>query len=149
MVLVVLLAALLLLFLMVRNHVGVPFLAMIAGLAIAQTVGGQFAAFLSSLSSKLDPWWVERCLYILFVAVVPLVLYFRVGKTGLFGALRIAESIVFAVLLTMLLANPLAEMLSFDNLSRDLANWIEGVKGLVMVGGIILAYVDSFFYRST
>ncbi|MBR0133812.1 hypothetical protein IJM16_00920 [Candidatus Saccharibacteria bacterium] len=149
MVLVVLLAALLLLFLMVRNHVGVPFLAMIAGLAVAQTVGGQFAAFLSSLSPRLDPWWVERVLYVLFVAVIPLTLYFRVGKTGLFGALRIVESVIFAILLTMLLANPLADMLSFDNLARDLANWIEGIKGLVMVAGIILAYVDAFFYRST
>lgn len=148
MVLVVLLAALLLLFLMVRNHVGVPFLAMIAGLAVYQTVGGQFAQFLCSLSGKLDPWWVERILYILLVAVIPLILYFRVGKTGLFGALRIAESVIFAVLLTMLLSGPLADMLSFDNLSRDLANWIESVKGLVMVAGISLAYVDAFFYRS-
>ena len=148
MVLIVLLAALLLLFLMVRNHVGVPFLAMIAGLAIYQTVGGQFAEFLGSLSGKLDPWWVERILFILFVAVIPIVLYFRVGKTGLFGTLRIIESVVFALLLTMLLASPLADMLSFDNLSRDLANWIESVKGIVMVVGIMLAYVDAFFYRS-
>ena len=149
MVLVVLLAALLLLFLIVRNHVGVPFLAMIAGLAVYQAVGVQFAEFLNGLSEKLNPWWVERCLYILFVAVIPLVLYFRVGKSGLFGTLRIVESVVFALLLTMLLANPLADIFSFDNTSRDLANWIEGVRGLVMVGGIILAYVDAFFYRST
>ena len=148
MVLVVLLAALLLLFLMVRNHVGVPFLAMIAGLAISQTVGGQFAEFLCGLSSKLDPWWVERILHIIFVAVMPLTLYFRVGKTGLFGALRIVESVVFALLLTMLVAGPLSDMLSFDNLSRELAAWIESVKGLVLVVGIILAYVDAFFYRS-
>ena len=148
MVLVVLLAALLLLFLMVRNHVGVPFLAMIAGLAIYQTVGGQFAEFLGSLSGRLDPWWVSRILFILFVAVIPLVLYFRVGKTGLFGALRIVESVIFAVMLTMLLATPLSDMLSFDNLAKDLASWIDSVKGVVMVAGIILAYVDAFFYRS-
>ena len=148
MVLVVLLAALLLLFLMVRNHVGVPFLAMIAGLAVYQTVGMQFAEFLGSLSGRLDPWWVSRIMQILFVAVIPIILYFRVGKTGLFGTLRIAESVIFAVLLTMLVAGPLSDMMSFDNLSRDLANWIESVKGLVMIAGIILAYVDAFFYRS-
>jgi len=149
MVLVVLLAALLLLFLLLRHHVGVPFLAMIAGVAVYQACGERFAAMIHRWVPMADIWWMERILLILLVAVIPLVIYFRVGRSGLFGFVRIVESIVFALLLTMLVAAPLADMLSFDNLAHDLANWIAGIKDIVMMVGIILAYVDVLFYRTS
>ncbi len=149
MVLVVLLAALLLLFLFLRHHVGVPFLAMIAGLAVYQTCGVPFAEMLHDWVPSADPWWVERGLFTLFVAVVPLIIYLRVGRSGLFGFIRIIESVVFALMLTMLMASPLADVFSFDNISRDLANWIDGIKNIVMVVGIILTYVDVLFYRAS
>ena len=44
MVLVVVLATLLLCFLLIRHHVGVPFLAMIAGLAVYEHFGAGFAS---------------------------------------------------------------------------------------------------------
>ena len=147
MVLVVTLAALLLLFLIVRHHVGVPFLAMIAGVAIYQAFGIQLAETLCNFSSSLDQWWVEKILYFLFVAAMPILVYFRVGKSGLFGVMRIIESIIFAVLMTILLAGPLSDIFSFDNTSRELANYIESVRGIAMLVGTILAYVDVFFYR--
>lgn len=149
MVLVVLLAALLLLFLLMRHHVGVPFLAMVAGVTLYDAFGAGFAQTIHQWVPAADVWWTERALYALFVAVMPLIIYFRVGKSGLFGVLRIVESIVFALLLTILLANPLAEIFSFDNTSIELANWIVGIRGIVMVVGVILAYVDVFFYRSS
>ena len=149
MVLVVLLAALLLLFLLMRHHVGVPFLAMVAGVALYDAFGAGYAQTIHQWIPAADVWWTERALYALFVAVMPLIIYCSVGKSGLFGVLRIVESIVFALLLTILLANPLAEIFSFDNTSIELANWIVGIRGIVMVVGVILAYVDVFFYRSS
>ena len=147
MVLVVVLAALLLLFLLVRHHVGVPFLAMIAGVAIYQVFGVQLAETLCGFSSSLDQWWVEKALYVLFVAAMPILVYFRVGKSGLFGVMRIIESIIFALMLTILLAGPLSDIFSFDNTSRELANMIENIRNIAMLVGTILAYVDVFFYR--
>ena len=149
MVLVVLLAALLLLFILMRHHVGVPFLAMVAGVALYDAFGIQFAQTIHQWVPAAEVWWGEKILYALFVAVMPILIYFRIGKSGLFGAMRIIESIVFALLLTILLANPLAEICSFDDSSIQLASWITGVRGIVMVVGIILAYVDVFFYRSS
>ena len=149
MVLVVTLAILLLLFLAVRHHVGVPFLAMIAGVAIFQVFGAQFAQTLSEWIPAIDPWWAERALYFLFVSAMPIILYFRVGKSGLFGVMRIIESIIFAVLMTILLAGPLSEIFNFDNTARELANIAENIRGVAMIIGTILAYVDVFFYRSS
>lgn len=149
MVLVVLLAALLLLFLLVRHHVGVPFLAMVAGVALYEAFGASFAQTINQWIPAADVWWTEKILYAMFVAVMPIILYFRVGKSGLFGAMRIVESIIFALLLTILLANPLSQIFSFDGYSAQLASWINGIRGVVMVVGVILAYVDVFFYRSS
>lgn len=149
MALVVLLAALLLLFLLVRHHVGVPFLAMVAGVTLYEAFGVQFAQTIHQWVPATDVWWTERILYALFVAVMPLLIYFRVGRSGLFGVMRIIESVIFALLLTILLANPLAEICSFDQYSTQLASWINGIRGIVMVVGVILAYVDAFFYHSS
>ena len=148
MVLVIVLAVLLLLFLMVRNHVGVPFLAMVAGVALFEAFGIQFAQTINQWIPAADAWWTERILYILFVSVMPIIVYMRAGKSGLFGTMRIIESVIFALLLTILLANPLSEMCSFDSYSSQLASWINGIRGVVMVVGVILAYVDVLFYRS-
>jgi hypothetical protein len=149
MVLVVLLAVLLLIFLLMRHHVGVPFLAMVAGVALYDAFGATFAQTINQWIPAADVWWTEKALFALFVAVMPLIIYFRVGRSGLFGVLRIIESIIFALLLTILLAPHLADFFSFDNTSIELANWIVGIRGIVMVVGVILAYVDVFFYRSS
>ena len=79
---------------------------------------------------------------------MPLILYIRSGKSGLFGVMRIIEAVIFALLLTVLIADPLASLFSFDNTARDVANWIEGIRGVLMVVGVIFAYVDVMFFRS-
>ena len=116
-----------------RHHVGVPFLAMVAGVALYDAFGATFAQTINQWIPAADVWWTEKALFALFVAVMPLIIYFRVGRSGLFGVLRIIESIIFALLLTII----------------ELANWIVGIRGIVMVVGVILAYVDVFFYRSS
>ena len=149
MILAVVLAALLLLFLLVRHHVGVPFLAMVAGVAVYEAFGLQFASAIHQWIPAIDEWWAQLGLYVLFVFVMPIVLYIRAGKSGLFGALRVIEAIVFALLLTVLVADPLASLFSFDNTARDVANWIEGIRGILMVIGVIFAYVDVMLFRSS
>ena len=82
------------------------------------------------------------------MALFPLILYFRAGKSGLFGVLRFVEAIIFALLLTMQIADPLASIFTFDTLARELANWIQHVHGYLLIAGIIFAYVDTFLYRA-
>ncbi len=148
MVLIVVLAALLLCFLLVRHHVGVPFLAMIAGVAVYEHFGESFAWWINHWIPSLSIEVAQMGLYGLFVAAIPLLLYFRAGRSGLFGVMRAAESILFAVMLTALLANPLVALFNFDTLSATIAGWIEGVKGVILIVGIIVAYVDTFLFRS-
>ncbi len=148
MVLAVVLAALLLCFLLVRHHVGVPFLAMIAGLAVYEHFGSDFAGTIHQWVPVVETWMAEVGLYVLFVALVPLLLYFRVGRSGLFGAMRVVESVIFAVMLTALMSGPLVTLFSFDTLSANVTNWIESVRGILLIVGIIFAYVDTFLYRS-
>ncbi len=148
MILAVVLAALLLCFLLFRRHVGVPFLAMIAGISVYSMYGEKFAHVIGDWVPNIGADLAQHILYIVFVALFPLILYFRAGKSGLFGVLRIVEACIFALLITMQISGPLASIFSFDTLARELADWIQGVHSYLMIGGIIFAYVDTFLYRA-
>lgn len=148
MILAVFLAALLLLFVIARHNVGVPFLAMIAGVAVYESWGADFAKFLADNISNLDAYWVQYAIYGVLVVVFPLILYLRAGKSGLFGILRIAESIVFAVVLTIMVSEQLANIFSFDTLAYDIAGFLNNIRGIAMIVGILTAYVDAFLFHS-
>lgn len=148
MVLAVFLAALLLLFVIVRHNVGVPFLAMIAGVAVYESWGAQFANYISEWLPGTSVMWVQYAIYGLLVVGFPLLLYLRAGKSGLFGVLRIAESCIFAVVLTIMVADTLASIFTFDNLAYDIASFLSSIRGIAMVVGIIAAYVDVFLFHS-
>ncbi len=148
MILAVVLAALLLCFMLVKHNIGVPFLAMIAGLAVNEAFGEAFASTIHTWVPALDEILAQQILYGLFVILMPLLLYFRAGKSGLFGALRVVENVIFAVMLTVLASGLLTYYFNFDTLAVDITKWLDGIRGYVMVAGIILAYVDVFFYRS-
>ena len=148
MILAIFLAALILLFVAVRHNVGVPFLAMIAGVAVYEAWGAGFANFISEWIPGSSVIWVQYALYGLLVVGFPLILYMRAGKSGLFGVLRIIESIVFAAVLTILVADPLASIFSFDNVSYEIANFLFQIRGIAMIVGIIAAYVDVFLFHS-
>ena len=141
-------AALLLLFIAVRHNVGVPFLAMIAGVAVYEAWGASFANFISEWIPGISVVWIQYALYGALVLVFPLILYLRAGKSGLFGILRIAESVVFAAVLTILVAEPLANIFSFDNLAYDISSFLFNIRGIAMIVGIIAAYVDVFLFHS-
>lgn len=148
MILAVVLAALLLCFLLVKHNVGVPFLAMIAGLAVYEAFGVSFATTIHTWVPACGEVLAQHILYGLFVILIPILLYFRAGKSGLFGILRVVESIIFGAMLTILASDILTYYFSFDTIAVDIANWLDGTRGYIMVVGIILAYVDVFFYRS-
>ena len=148
MALAIILTALLVCFFLVHHHVGVPFLAMIAGLAVYNGWGASFATTINQWIPAIDIWVAQQVLYVLFVIAVPLALYFRAGKSGLFGIMRGVESAIFALMLTMLMSGLVAQWISFDELSVAMVGWIEGIQPIVMVVGIIFAYVDTFLYRA-
>ena len=148
MVLAIFLAALLLLFILVRHNVGVPFLAMIAGVAVYESWGEQFSQTLQTWLHIPEISWVHCAMFTLLVLVFPLILYLRAGKSGLFGALRIAESVVFAVVLTIMMADTLASFFTFDSMAYDIAAWLNNIRGIAMIVGISAAYVDVFLFHS-
>ena len=148
MVLAVVLAALLLLFLVVRHNVGVPFLAMIAGVAVYNGWGQTFAEQVVKWVPSANIQLVQMILYALLVLVFPLLLYMRAGKSGLFGAIRIVESCVFAIILTILISQPLASLFPFDTLAYEISSWLGQIHGIAMIIGIGFAYVDTLLFHS-
>lgn len=148
MILAVFLAALLLLFVVVRHNVGVPFLAMIAGVAVYETWGADFSNYISEWLPGASVVWVQHALYGALVVGFPLILYLRAGKSGLFGVLRIAESCVFAAVLTIMVSDRLASIFAFDNLAYEISGFLYSIRGIAMIVGIIAAYVDVFLFHS-
>lgn len=147
MALAIILVLLIICFLFFKRQVGVPFIAMIAGLAIYSSFGMVFAEFLNRLIPVLDLGLLQNILYLVFVALIPLVLYFRMGYSCLFGAIRIIGSIIFALMITVLVSDIVSAYLSFDTLTSQIVGWIGGIRDILMVIGVIFAYVEIFVSR--
>ena len=148
MILALILIVLLLCFLIFRKHVGVPFLAMVAGIAISEAFGENLAEVAGRVAPGADTELVKDVFYIIVVAIVPFLLYFRSGRSGLFGVMRIIASIAFAVVLTLLIAEPLARWVSFDGMTQEITGMVGDWKGPLMIVGAALAYVDVFLFRT-
>lgn len=149
MVIIVTLALFLLLFFSLRRNSGSALLAAIAGVAIYEMFGVGFAGQLCSWFPSWDLWWVEKIVYLILVLGFPLLLYFRSSRGGLHGILRLAQAVIFALILTALISGPLAAFFGFDNLSLDIANFIKSIQGYIVAGGAVLAYLDILFCRSS
>ena len=147
MALAIILVLLIICFLFFKRQVGIPFVAMIAGLSVYNGFGASFAEFIQKLIPVLDLALIQNILYLIFVAIIPLVLYFRVGHSYLLGALRIIGSIIFAMMITVLVSGIVATYLSFDTLSGQIVGWISGLSNILMVVGVIFAYVEIFVSR--
>lgn len=147
MALAIILVLLIICFLFFKRQVGVPFVAMIAGLAVYNGFGTTFAEFINKLIPVLDLGLVQNILYLIFVAIIPLVLYFRMGHSCLLGAVRIIGSIIFALMITVLVSGIVSTYLSFDTLTGQIVGWISGIRGILMVVGVIFAYVEIFLSR--
>lgn len=149
MALIVLLAVLLLACFMARHHGGLAFLVAIAGTFVYEHYGQNFTDFLCHLIPSANPWWTLRCFYLLFVVIFPLLIFFRASKGGLFGALRLVETLAFSLLITILAAPVLADMLEFDSIARVIADFLNQIKNPLLITGIILSYIDILIAKKT
>lgn len=149
MVIIATLVILFLIFFLLKHHAGPAHLAMIAGLSVYNMFGVQFADWLHQNIQNVPPDLIKTILYLALITVFPLLMYLRSRRGGLGGILRIAEAAIFAVIMTALLAAPLAKYLPFDTLSGQIATFIANIEGPLVLVGIISAYIDILFYRSS
>lgn len=147
MVILIALAAFFALFFLTKKHGGPAHLAVIAGLAVYETCGEQFASWISSINSAIPEDIIKSGVYVALVAVFPLLLYIRSPRGGLGGIFHIIEAAVFAIVLTSLLSPVLADFFTFDSLAETIAEMIEKYEGPIVVVGVISAYVDILIYR--
>ena len=146
MIIIIVLALLFGAFFAVRKHMGPAVLAAIAGVAVAETFSPQIIQMLSS--TGLPDGKLKALIYLVFVVGFPMILYFKSSRGGMFGILRIGEALLLSALITSLVAPSIAELVSFDELSRQILGFINANLGLIMMIGIGTAYLDILFYRS-
>ena len=145
---IVVLAALTLMFYLVRKHTGPAHLAVIAGVSVFNTFGLQLAKTLhENIFTNADLNLISNCINLLLVLAFPLLLYFKSSRGGLFGILRIIEAVIFAAILASLIAGPLAYFFSFDGLSTEIYGFIKSIEGPIILFGVVSAYVDILVYR--
>jgi len=147
MVIIVALAVFVLLFFFVRKHIGPAHLAMIAGVAVFETLGRQFAEWILKLFEGAPLELVEMGIYVVLVAVFPIILYLRTGGGGLSGILRAVEAVIFSVILVSLISGPLAYFFPFDSLALEISEFIKGIYGPIMMVGVLIAYLDILIYH--
>ena len=63
----------------------------------------------------------------------------------MYGLLRVAESILFALLMTALLIPSLEFFMPFDTFSSQIATAIQNAEGALIAIGVAAAYVDILF----
>ncbi len=147
MVILVILAVFFGVFLLLKHRIGPTQLAVIAGLSIYDSFGTQFANFLHSFFQNISTEHLTSVAFLLFVVLLPLMLYFRSHKGGLFGIFRIAASAVLAALLTTLIAPIVANFFVFDTLSNDIIGFFNNIRSTVILISIVTAYLDILFYK--
>lgn len=151
MIIAAILIVLFALFFLIRKHTGPATLAMLAGYSVFQTFGQQFVDFIKQTinNSAVPDTYIQGGLCVLLVIVFPIILYLRSYSGGLFGVLRLLEAIVLAAIMTLLVAPVITnfDFLSFDELSRQIVDFIKNYEGVIMLVGIITAYFDILMYK--
>lgn len=147
MTIIIALVAFTLIFFVIRKHLGPAHLAMLAGLSVYEMFGVDCTNWLSSqLNTSTE--LMGHALYLVLVAVFPLILYLHSARGGLHGILRIAESVMMAILLTALISEPLAYFFPFDDLAHQISDFVISIEGPILVAGIVTAYLDILFLRN-
>ena len=147
MVIIATLVVLFLIFFLIRHHAGPAHLAMIAGLAVYETFGLQFAEWLHKMIDQIPLDVAEVIIYIALIVVFPIILYIRSHRGGMFGILRFLEAAVFACIMTALLSATIAKFVAFDSLSTQISSFITSIEGPLVLVGVIAAYVDIMLYH--
>ena len=147
MVIVIILALLFGAFFVLRRNIGPSLLAMIAGLSVYNMFGTDVVDLVVRNTDNLSGELIGHIVYLILVLALPLLLYFRSNKGGLFGIFRIGEAIVYASLLVSLCSGALSYFLGFDSLSLQILDAINSVKGPILMIGIATAYLDVLLYH--
>ena len=145
MVIIAVLVALSLLFFALHRHSGPAHLAMISGLTVYSMFGSGFVQWLCQIFTWLDQNLANTLFYIAVIAIFPLVIYLRSSRGGMHGLLRIAESVLFALLMTALLIPSLEYFVPFDGFSTQVAVAIQNAEGALIAIGVAAAYIDILF----
>lgn len=142
MAIIVALACFTLLFWLMHRRTGSAFLATIAGVTIYQSFGQDFINFFTHLIPQAPQDVIQNGVYLALVVGFPIILYINSSNGGLFGILRLAESVIFAALIVSLISPQLTYIFSFDQLSHDINNFIGNFRNTAILVGAILAYVE-------
>ena len=146
----IIIAALVLLFAVfffLKKHVGPAHLAVIAGISVYESFGKNIVDGIHQLIKNAPTNVIEVLVFLILVLGLPMLLYLRSGRGGIFGILRIIEAAIFSALLVSLCAWCLTSFISLDGLSNNILSFIESYKGIIMVSGIAFAYFDILMYR--
>lgn len=146
----IIIAALVLLFAVfffLKKHVGPAHLAVIAGISVYESFGKNIVDGIHQLIKNAPTNVIEVIVFLILVLGLPMLLYLRSGRGGIFGILRIIEAAIFSALLVSLCAWCLTSFISLDGLSNNILSFIESYKGIIMVSGIAFAYFDILMYR--
>lgn len=147
MVILIALVAFFAIFFAIHKHVGPAHLAVIAGISVYELLGENLTELIGKIATGYSANLIDALVYIALVAAFPLLLYFRSARGGTHGFLRIAEAAGFAALLALLLAPALSEIFTFDTLAEKLVSTIEPYEGIIVLVGIISAYLDILLYH--
>ena len=149
MLMVIILALVLLfaLFFFLKKHVGPAHLAVIAGISVYESFGKNIVDGIHKIAQAAPERLLEIIVFLVLVLGLPMLLYLRSSRGGIFGILRIIEAAIFASLLVSLCAWCITYFMPLDEISRNILNFIETYKGIIMVAGIGFAYFDILMYR--
>ena len=107
MAILIALVAAFLLFFVIRKHIGIMHLAMLAGLGVYEMFGDLLTNWFKQFTGDMETELLKMIIYLVLVLGFPLLLFLRSSNSGLFGILRTAESLITAIVIATLIAKPL------------------------------------------
>jgi len=147
MIIIVALVLLFGLFFFLKKHVGPAHLAVIAGISVYESFGKNIVDGIHSIAKSAPVGLLEVLVFLVLVLGLPMLLYLRSGRGGIFGILRIIEAAIFSALLVSLCSWCITYFFPLDSLSSNILSFINTYKGIIMVSGIAFAYFDILMYR--
>ena len=147
MIIIAALAILFALFFVLKKHVGPAHLAVIAGVTVYDTFGTDVVNGLLNVVHDVPKTLLEVIVFLILVLGLPLLLYLRSSRGGLFGILRLIEALLFSALLVSLCAWCINYFAPFDAIGKNIVDFIAKYKGIIMLAGVLSPYFDILFYR--
>jgi len=134
-------------FYFLKKHVGPAHLAVIAGISVYESFGKNIVDGIHHIAKSAPTNLLEVLVFLVIVVGLPMLLYLRSSRGGIFGVLRIVEAGIFSALLVSLCSWCIAFFIPLDNLGQNILSFIEAYRGIIMVSGIAFAYFDILMYR--